>query len=154
MSKANLQNRGSSMAKPSGKSSPSSRTLRVHYGACFPLRFPPSLKSFGRVGPPSLKLRRVNKARRAEGVGEIPPADLPAEVSTQAGHSQFRSDIFKQTPPRHFLSACSRMLARVARPEWLISIVVFFAVSDMCFRATAIQGKKFWIVGYLWSQVF
>jgi len=26
------------------------------------------------------------------------PADLPAEVSTQAGPSQFRSDIFKQTP--------------------------------------------------------
>jgi len=31
--------------------------------------------------------------------GGIPPADLPAEVSTQAGPSQFRSDIFKQTPP-------------------------------------------------------
>ena len=29
----------------------------------------------------------------------IPSADLPAEVSTQAGPSQFRSDIFKQTPP-------------------------------------------------------
>jgi len=29
---------------------------------------------------------------------KIPPADLPAEVSTQAGPSQFRSDIFKQTP--------------------------------------------------------
>ena len=33
------------------------------------------------------------------GLGGIPPADLPAEVSTQAGPSQFRSDIFKQTPP-------------------------------------------------------
>jgi len=32
-------------------------------------------------------------------LGGIPPADLPAEVSTQAGPSQFRSDIFKQTPP-------------------------------------------------------
>ena len=31
-------------------------------------------------------------------MGGIPPADLPAEVSTQAGPSQFRSDIFKQTP--------------------------------------------------------
>jgi len=30
---------------------------------------------------------------------KIPPADLPAEVSTQAGPRQFRSDIFKQTPP-------------------------------------------------------
>ena len=28
----------------------------------------------------------------------LPPADLPAEVSTQAGASQFRSDIFKYTP--------------------------------------------------------
>ena len=47
----------------------------------FPLRFPPSFKSFGRAG----------KARRAEGesVGGIPPAEP----------SQFRSDIFKQTPP-------------------------------------------------------
>lgn len=62
----------------------------------FPLRFPP----IGRAGPPSLKLRRVNKARRAEGgCGGIPLADLSAEVSTQAGPSQFRSDIFKQTPP-------------------------------------------------------
>jgi len=33
-----------------------------------------------------------------EGLGGMPPADLPAEVSTQAGPSQFRSDIFKQTP--------------------------------------------------------
>jgi len=31
--------------------------------------------------------------------GEFRHADLPAEVSTQAGPSQFRSDIFKQTPP-------------------------------------------------------
>ena len=31
---------------------------------------------------------------------KFPPADLPAEVSTQAGPSQFRSDIFKQTPPK------------------------------------------------------
>jgi hypothetical protein len=30
--------------------------------------------------------------------GGIPPADLPAEVSTQAGPREFRSDIFKQTP--------------------------------------------------------
>ena len=34
------------------------------------------------------------------GIVAGPPADLPAEVSTQAGPSQFRSDIFKQTPPR------------------------------------------------------
>jgi hypothetical protein len=31
--------------------------------------------------------------------GGIPPADLPAEVSTQAGPREFRSDIFKQAPP-------------------------------------------------------
>ena len=31
-------------------------------------------------------------------MGGIPLADLPAEVSTQAGPSQFRSGIFKQTP--------------------------------------------------------
>ena len=41
------------------------------------------------------------RVRQKGGVGGgIPPADLPAEVSTQAGPSQFRSDIFKQTPPR------------------------------------------------------
>jgi hypothetical protein len=41
--------------------------------------FPPSLFSFGRAGKP----------RQAEGIGGIPPAEP----------SQFRSDIFKQTPP-------------------------------------------------------
>ena len=42
----------------------------------------------------------VGQARRdgRKECGGIPPADLPAEVSTQAGPSQFRSDIFKQTP--------------------------------------------------------
>jgi hypothetical protein len=36
---------------------------------------------------------------RKGGSGGIPTADLPAEVSTQAGPREFRSDIFKQTPP-------------------------------------------------------
>jgi hypothetical protein len=49
----------------------------------FPLRFP--------------SIGWASKAKRVE--GGVPPADLPAEVSTQAGPSQFRSDIFKQTPP-------------------------------------------------------
>ncbi|OGH71504.1 MAG: hypothetical protein A3G00_02800 [Candidatus Magasanikbacteria bacterium RIFCSPLOWO2_12_FULL_43_12] len=58
--------------KVAGKSSPSSRTLCVHYGAGFPLRFPP----IGRAG----------KARPRE----------------------FRSDIFKQTPPSFTFSEIER----------------------------------------------
>ena len=41
-------------------------------------------------------IRFVGQARRRKGGWGAPPADLPAEVSTQAGPSQFRSDIFQQ----------------------------------------------------------
>lgn len=49
-----------------GKSSPSSRTLRAHYGACFPLRFPPAdlpVRSASEGGnPPTSALGGTNPA--------------------------------------------------------------------------------------------
>ena len=54
-----------------------------------------------KLAQPQIPPKKKNRPREGvaeEGLGGIPLAGLPAEVSTQAGASQFRSDIFKNTP--------------------------------------------------------
>ena len=59
-----------------------------------------NLKSSFPLRVPAYRSGRQGEAGGRGVWGEFRHADLPAEVSTQAGPSQFRSDIFKQTPQK------------------------------------------------------
>jgi hypothetical protein len=65
----------------------------------------------------------------AGGVGGIPPADLPVEVSTQAGPSQFRSDIFKQTPLSFTFSKIERDFVQKPSVQTMAKIAKALGVS-------------------------
>ena len=62
----------------------------------------------------------------------IPSADLPAEVSTQAGPTQFRSDIFKQTP---------QMPKTLFGKVFLVLIILFFIFGFVFVRRIIMRSQ-------------